>query len=468
MSDGWNNDADWGAGSDWGVGTGTGWDNVQTQTGGKRVFHWKMLIGGLIGAAVGVVVSLILYNVMFDSSGSNVLLVGLILGILAAGILLGCVLSEVISPCLRVRREAGMPEILLALASAVVVMLLGCLFEFLYELNGSYTSPEFNDYIFVIDDSGSMSGTDPSMLRYEAMSQLVDSMDQDTRVGLVRFDSYIQSTVELDYLTLAHREKLQDSISTAVSDGGTNIQLALEEALKLYQASRSNGRYPVVVLLSDGESYVNISAVSSDYMNEGVAISTVGLSDYVNVRMLENLAQATGGQYFEVSEADGLIDAFRQVQKAVSCRTLFSARPGAQRGNVLMMILRVVFLLVPGALIGFALVVILRENGVERQILTSVVTGLLAGLMMEIGTYFFWDTTVVHILSWMLYGIVLLDYVKREGGMRQGGLKRRDVKVGVGAFDAAFREAGSTGEMKKDQSAAGQDLLSRGDDGWGM
>lgn len=469
MSDGWNNDAGWGSDTGWDTGAaagGTDWSGASSSTGGKRVFHRNMFIGALIGAVVGVFISLLLYDKMYDASGSNVLLVGLILGIMAGTILLGCVISEIARPCLRVDHEAGLPELLLALLAAVAVALVGCLCEFLYEINGSYVSPEFNDFIFVIDDSGSMSSTDPNMLRYEAMSQLIDSMEQDTRVGLVRFADSITDEVEMDYLTPAHRDKLRSSIDVAVSSGGTNIQLALEKALEQYQASQSSGRYPVVVLLSDGESYVNASAISRDYLDAGVAISPVGLSEYVNVRMLESLAQSTGGQFFEVSDASGLVTAFQQVQKAVSYRTLFTMRPGNQRGNVLLMILRVVFLMLPGLMIGFALFVILRENGVERQLVTSAATGLVSGLLMELGTYFFWDTDVVHILCWLLYGIVLLDYVSRSNNLRQSGLKKKDVEMGAGAFETVYQNAGGNSRLDKGQSDSGQDLLSRNDDGW--
>ena len=467
MSDGWDNNTGWGTGNEWdSVGSGnTDWSGSAV-SGGKRLFHRNMFIGALVGAAAGVLISFLLYNRMYDPTGSNVLLVGLVLGIMAGTVLLGCVISELVCPCLRVDREVGVPEILLALLAAVAVALLGCLFEFLYEINGSYTSPAFNDYIFVIDDSGSMSSTDPQMLRYEAMSQLLDSMDQDVRVGLVRFSDNISDEVGMDYLTPAHRDKLRSSITNAVSAGGTNIQLGLERALELYLDSRSSGRYPVVVLLSDGESHVNTAAVSRQYLDAGVAVSTVGLSDYVNERLLENLAQATGGQFYKVSDADGLVEAFKQVQKAVSCRTLFTPRPGTQRGSVLLMILRVVFLMLPGALIGLALFVILRENGVERQLLTSAATGLLSGLLMELGTYFFWDTAMVHAVCWMLYGIVLLDYVSRDGGVRQSGLKKKDVDAGQGAFDAVFQNAGGSSKLNRGQDDAGQDLLSRNDDGW--
>lgn len=46
------------------------------------------------------------------------------------------------------------------------------LLEYLYELNPKQKIIEPTSYIFVIDESGSMSGNDPEGLRYDAVSDL--------------------------------------------------------------------------------------------------------------------------------------------------------------------------------------------------------------------------------------------------------------------------------------------------------
>lgn len=451
--------------TDWG---GAGGENRDFKDG-TRVFHWRMLVSALIGALVGTVVGLVLYGRLYDASGSNILLVGAVCGILVGLILAACVICELISPCLTVDKQVSMKHFGMALAAALAAFLLMCLCEFIYELNSAYTVAEFNDYIFVVDDSGSMSGSDPSDLRYSALDNLLESMGQDKRVGLIRFtDQRDSAPIQMDYLTPGHKEILKENIQRHQSSGGTDIQQALDQALEMYSQDALSGRHPVVVLLSDGGSSVNVSGVANRYLKEGVAISTVALGSGASEALLQELAQATGGQYFEVEEADGLVTAFQQVNRAVSYRCLFSPRPGPQRGNVLYMVLRVVFLLLPAMLIGTAIVLLFPHRGIERQLGVSAAAGLVSGLLMELGMYWFLPQAPVRAVCWILYGLVAVFYIYHNSGIRQTSLKERNFGHGRGAFQRMVdsQKNQSQGELQNSGGAT-RDELNRNDD-WGV
>ncbi|OUP65187.1 hypothetical protein B5F12_04100 [Pseudoflavonifractor sp. An176] len=482
MSDQWNTDfshvdGDWKNGIDtWGSAIAemdTGWSSVdganKDSRDGTRVFHWRMLVSALIGALVGTVVGLVLYDRLYDSSGSNILLVGGICGILVGLILMACVICELINPCLTVDRQVSMKHVGIALAAAVVTFLLMCVCEFIYEMDSAYTVAEFNDYIFVVDDSGSMSSSDPNNLRYSAMENLLDSMGQDKRVGLIRFTEQPDAApIQIDYLTPGHKERLEENIQHHQSTGGTDIQTALEQALDMYRQSALSGRHPVVVLLSDGGSFVNVSGVAHQYLKEGVAISTVALGPGASEELLQQLAQATGGQYFQVEEADGLVTAFQQVNRAVSYRCLFAPRPGPQRDNVLYMVLRVVFLLLPAMLVAAAVVILFSQRGIERQFVVSAVAGLLSGLLMELGMYWFLPQMPVRAVCWILYGIVTVFYIYRNSGVYQTGLKERNFGGGNGAFQRMVDSQKNLthSELQNPQDIT-RDELNRNDD-WGV
>ena len=109
-----------------------------------------------------------------------------------------------------------------------------------------------------------------------------------------------------------------------------------------------------------------------------------------------------------------------------------------QRNNILYMILRVVFLLLPGPIIALALILAMQGNGMEPQLVVSGIAGLVAGLLMEVGTYLFLPLVVIHILSWVLYGIVLAFYMDLHSNIRQGGLRGVKVTDTQGAFDSAL------------------------------
>lgn len=441
----WDDD-EWGNGTDmeedysWSTGSSVGLERPSAKTYGPRKFNRKLFIHALVGALVGAVIGQLIYGAMYNSAGSNVLMAGLILGVVALCILVACAVCEMRDPRLTVDQEMSLKNLGMMLAGAVLVFAVGCGTEFLYELGSAYTPVEFNDFVFVIDDSGSMSSTDPQNMRYQALAQLLDSMEEDKRAGLLRFNDVVsENPIKMDYLTDAQRGALSDGISQYQSEGGTDIYLALQKALDMAEQNKVSGRAPVVVLLSDGGSSVPINRLANQYLSAGVAISTVSLGNGADEGLLQNIAQVTGGQFFRVEDADDLVGAFQQVSKAVTYRCLFSPRPGMQRNSVPYMLLRVVFLLLPALLIAVTLIVSMQGQGMEPQLLVSAVAGLLAGLVMEVGTYHFLPLGVIHILSWVLYGVVLLYYMDLHSDVRQGGLKGVDVDDSDGAFNAAMR-----------------------------
>lgn len=197
-------------------------------------------------------------------------------------------------------------------------------------------------------------------------------------------------------------------------------------------------------------------------------MSTVALGDGANVALLQNLAQATGGQYFEVEQADGLVQAFQQVRQAVSYRCLFSSRPGPQRGNVLYMLLRVVFLMLPALLVAGGILVLFPQRGTEKQLGVSAAAGLASGLLMEAGMYWFWPGGLVRLVCWMLWGLVLLHYIYRNSGIRQTGLKETDFVHGRGAFKRLVESQRQQNLSQMEQPVdTSQKELNRDDD-WGV
>lgn len=405
---------------------------------GVKKFHLALFLWALAGAAVGAAIGGVIYRGMYNASSSNVLMVGLVLAVSAFCILLACLLCEMLSPRITVTKELNLPRILMGLTGAAVVFGVGCLSEFLYELNSAFFPVTFNDFVFAIDDSGSMASTDAGDLRYDALAQLLDTLEDNKRVGLVRFtDSVYREPVELAPLEEEHRELLAENLAEHHSEGNTNIYQALLAALNICTSDQEKGRRPVVVLLSDGGSPVSVDEVSQQFLEAGVAISTVGLSSQADELLLQSLAQSTGGQYFRVEQADDLAVTFQQVSTAVAYRCLFSPRPGSQRGLIPYMILRVLFLLLPGVVIGAALILALGVNGAGEQLFVSVAAGLLAGLVMETGTFFSVPLFLTQTISWLLYGVVLLRYSPNRSGIQQGTMVERFYDSGS---ERAFEE----------------------------
>ena len=176
--------------------------------------------------------------------------------------------------------------------------------------NGKYTGLEI---VFVVDDSGSMDWNDEYNQRLSVARDLVGKLPQNTKVGVVKFES---STTVLCQLT-DNIQTAQSYFSTSYfySSGGTYMYEAINSSLSMYQSTDAS-TMKIMVVLSDGEtsntskhaSTINAAAAA------GVKIYTIGLgsssSNYFT-NYLKPLAEQTGGKFYlsaNASELAGIYD----------------------------------------------------------------------------------------------------------------------------------------------------------------
>lgn len=161
---------------------------------------------------------------------------GIYFAIVALGVGVGCLLAEMISPRLNgaswKQRYLGLSWKLLPLM-IVLALGVGALTEFVYELNFGGARPVKN-VVMAIDDSGSMTQSDPDNSRYSAAKALITKMDTDNKVAVVTFNN---EAVVVQPLTPLSNSENREKVLTAIdnlqpTEGGTNISGAVSEALK--------------------------------------------------------------------------------------------------------------------------------------------------------------------------------------------------------------------------------------------
>ncbi|RUV79473.1 VWA domain-containing protein, partial [Mesorhizobium sp. M1A.F.Ca.IN.020.32.1.1] len=107
------------------------------------------------------------------------------------------------------------------------------------------------EVVFVIDNSGSMSG--PSMEQAkESLALAISRLDDDDRFNVIRFDDTM--TVHFPELVAATPDKREDAIAfvrALTADGGTEMLPALEAALRT-QGPVEPGALRQVIFLTDG------------------------------------------------------------------------------------------------------------------------------------------------------------------------------------------------------------------------
>ncbi|OLZ42512.1 hypothetical protein A6E15_16770 [Natrinema saccharevitans] len=165
------------------------------------------------------------------------------------------------------------------------------------------------DTVFVIDESGSMSGS-PTSYAKEAVSRFIMSLDDDEQTGVVGFDS---SSRVIQPLTTNH-QRVNESLDGLTAGGGTNVTVGLREALDELERNSNSSHPQELILLSDGQTSGNPLEVADAAASQGIEINTVGLGSSVDEEELRSVANTTGGGFFHVENASDLPETFERIE----------------------------------------------------------------------------------------------------------------------------------------------------------
>lgn len=169
---------------------------------------------------------------------------------------------------------------------------------------------QYYDIVLAIDSSGSMDWNDPDDLRKVAAKQFIDAFLPEDQGAVVDFDGSAD--------ILIHLTKSKDSIKTAIdtidSSGITNIDAAINTGIdELISSYAKEENQKIIILLTDGEGDY-YSSTTQRAINNKIKIYTVGLGSDVDEVLLETIAAATDGIYYQIASSDDLLDAFKRVQ----------------------------------------------------------------------------------------------------------------------------------------------------------
>lgn len=182
--------------------------------------------------------------------------------------------------------------------------------------------------ILVIDKSGSMAQTDPTMLRETASHIFIDLLNPDDYLGAIVFDQTAEVAIPLQAVQdTTHKEEFKKILSARIQPrGNTDFKAALEAALLQFNKTDLGGRRPVVLFLTDGDpdpnpALKNDSAFMNNYMVSfwdtvtkftlmGCPIYTVGFSSEVDSAVINQMAHNTLAASFVLKDASDLAVTF--------------------------------------------------------------------------------------------------------------------------------------------------------------
>lgn len=161
------------------------------------------------------------------------------------------------------------------------------------------SSPGSARIIMLIDVSGS-AGEGMRIQKAIALDAL-SQLDDDNSVGVVGFNQRAYSVVQPVPLSEG-RSDIQDRIRRLQAGGATSIANGLRGAEEMLGGQRGT-----VILISDGQDSASRSAVVANALGrQGIRVISVGAGRSVNERVLQRIAEESGGNYFRADETDRL------------------------------------------------------------------------------------------------------------------------------------------------------------------
>lgn len=369
-----------------------------------------LLLITIIVGIVGWIIGTIIY-----SSGVNKIAMPLLIGIIFAVLFFLLVITILVYSISSGSFEKNILTSSNNLVSSIfAIAIIGVLlfglsifFQWIYGMNFVKHVKQPTSYIFVIDDSGSMAENDPQQLRYNAISSVLTNVNPDFPYMIYGFSN--------DVGIISDMAPVSNGIPkiTGDSTGGTSIRAALNRVIQdKVSGAWDGGTSPKVILLTDGYAtdiglFRSIHGVLKTYVKNGVSISTVGLGG-VDKNLMSKIAKTTGGVYIDVSDASGLAEAMASAATQYTSRDLLSTRYTTNL-NLLYAILRIIFISILGATIGFATAVAYGNQESSTLIIgSSAIKSVIGAILMEVCTDVMgFSDKMIWLVLWILISLTL-------------------------------------------------------------
>ena len=159
--------------------------------------------------------------------------------------------------------------------------------------------------VLVLDKSGSMSGPKIEMAR-DAARASIRTLRPIDMIGVISFDETFNWVIPMGPAgALEDKSKL---ISQITANGGTKIYQAVESGFEAIVNEKATHKH--IILLTDGVStpgtQEDFPKLERDALAKHVTISTIGVGDYINRDLLDELARKTKGKSHFVDNPESI------------------------------------------------------------------------------------------------------------------------------------------------------------------
>ena len=181
------------------------------------------------------------------------------------------------------------------------------------------------DLIFVVDVSGSMSGSAIQLVK-ETLNYIVDITKENDNIALITFHSSATVTQGLTKMTADGKNTMRTKINNLRASGGTNIYSGLELGLQQITKDYASGdRVCSIILLSDGaDGYANADTKFANLIKGGAKKNYVftthsfGYGSYHDANLMTSISKVRDGGYFFIKEFIEVKEAFIRIYGCLS------------------------------------------------------------------------------------------------------------------------------------------------------
>lgn len=166
------------------------------------------------------------------------------------------------------------------------------------------------DIVLSLDESGSISPFDFNLTK-ELCADLIDKFSENDKIAIYTFDDSIRKiTGFTDKNSAISSIKKIDQ-----HEGATALYSAMNAAINEF-SNLEDIDTKIVISLTDGydnASYINANSIINSAIESSIIIYTVGIGSYVNSTDLKDIAESTGGQYYNTSNFSELAGVFDRI-----------------------------------------------------------------------------------------------------------------------------------------------------------
>lgn len=174
--------------------------------------------------------------------------------------------------------------------------------------------PQAN-FVFLVDVSGSMSGSDRLDLLKKGLKELLFQLNPDDRISLITYSGEVKKLLESTPVRQA--DKIRTAINKLKADGctagGAALKMAYEEALANYDPKFNNR----VIMGTDGDFNVGVTSTDAlvemveSYARKGIYMTCLGFGmGNLNDAMMEKISNSGNGSYHYIDSENEMMKVF--------------------------------------------------------------------------------------------------------------------------------------------------------------